>query len=1097
MPKMAGLHNHSEYSPLDGACTIEEMILRAKELDLAAISITDHGTNIGHREFLRKGKEHDVKVILGEELYYAETDRFDRRSKAARSDGTSIYVHLIALAQNDKGLKNLYALDQEAWQSHHHKPRMDFELLEQHNEGIIFTSGCRGGLISKAFEREDEAYAYEQASKFKELLGDRYYIELQSHNPVELNHKLLNLADKLDIKPVLSEDSHHAWPHQKEFQEIFLVLSCKPDKNPDADPLLAQKMPIMERLNYLYPDRRMSFQEFDIFIAGYDHRKAEMLAQGIDREDLFINSLEIADRIEDYTYIENEQTLPDLANDVEKTLREKVYAGLSKLGLDDKPEYIERVEYELGVIIDKKFPNYFLMIEDLVAWIKENKIRMGLGRGSAPGSLVSYSLGITGLDPIEKNLLFERFLDPERPDWPDVDIDIQKSRREEVKQYLTDKYGHVAGITNILRYGGKKAIKDAARALGVPYKEVSQVMKVLKGVEEATGADAIARFEKSSQTVDFRKKYPDVIPIAKRLKGMVSGYGIHASGVVVANKSLTQYGPLETRKVEGSDERVAVVGLDYRDCETTGLIKIDLLGLATLDVIDDSIKFIQDGKNVYIDIDKLAFTDKKVYEMISTGKTLGVFQFEQPASAKLCARLKPKNFDDLVATNALVRPGAWDAIGEEYLKVKSGKKKMEVIHPDVSYFMDSTYHLPLFQEQLMKLCIDLADMTVAESNKVRKGVGKKIRSIIDEFKPKFVTGSSIKIKENKAEKLWLSFEAAGAYMFNTAHSTAYSILSYQTAWLKVNYPEEFMCATLKHAEDSSMITDYLLDCKNNGIVVKLPHVNESDIQFSVDRAGGLRMGLADVKYISEVLAKRIINYRPYADYKAFRDKVTEKGSGLNVRVLQSLNKFGGAAFDDNPRPVDYKDHLYDILNIPAFQTNMITTMMKEHIIPMIEYSDIETFFVMAMVKNVKRGDGWARVDMVDSTGSTGAFVNVDTDIQKGKMYVFLISNNRIAKHVDLSDPAASEDIIMDFLRRPTLEEIGEGQHKILHAEARKTKAGDNMAYMVISNRDKELETVMVFKDMFGMVRATCPIGAVKTLKLSELRNGGYCVNGVS
>lgn len=1097
MSKMSALHCHSEWSPMDGACSTEEMIIRAKELDLPAISITDHGTLAGHREFQRMGKQYDQKIILGEELYYSETDRYDRRAKASREDGTSTYVHLIALAQNDRGLKNLQALDREAWLSYHYKPRMDFELLEQYNEDIIFTSGCMGGLLSKAFERDDEAYAYEQATKFKELLGDRYYVELQSHNPIELNHKLLKLADDLNIKPILSEDSHHAWPHQKELQEIFLILSTSPKKDFSANVELAQKMPMLERLNYLYPDRKMTFQHLDIFIAGYDHRKQEMLKQGIERDDIFGNTLEISDRIEDYTYLENLTTLPDLADNVNETLREKVFAGLKKKGLDNKPEYVDQANFELKVIEDKKFSNYFLVLEDVMSWIRKQKIRYGLGRGSAAGSLVCFAVDITGIDPIKESLLFERFLDPSRPDFPDADLDIQKSRREEVKQYLKKRHGHVANITNVLRYQGKAALKAAARAIGVPYAETEKAMKVLKGMDELTGLDAIEEFRSSKGAQEFIKKYPDVIPIAKQLKGMISGYGMHAAGIVIADKPLSEYAPIETRKIKDSDERAEVVAFDYRECEKIGLIKIDFLGLSTLDVVDDAVRFIRENKGIRVDIDALDFNDQRVFDMIATGKTLGVFQLEQPASAKLSARIAPKSFDDLVAINALVRPGAWDAIGEDFIAIRNGKKKPLKIHDDVSYFMDSTYNLPVFQEQLMKLCVDLANMSTEQANKVRKGLGKKIRSIIDEYKPMFVAGASEKVDKKVAEKLWHSFEAAGAYMFNKSHSVAYSVLIYQTAWLKVLYPLEFMCAVLKNEEERDSVTDYLLDCKQNGIKVKLPHINFSQKQFSIED-DGLRMGLEGVKYISEKVSSKIIDYRPYENYEQFFNKVKEKGSGLNVRVLQSLNAFGGAAFEDNPVPADYKSNLYEVLGIPAFETNMVTSMMKANMRTLDEYTADETFIVMAMVKNIKSGNGWSRIDMVDSTGSESAFAGQDSQILKGKMYIFLIGNNRVMKHIDLADQnGESEDIIIDYLRRPVLSEIGEDQFKILHAEARKTRAGDDMAYLVVTDGYKNLKTVMVFKSMFRQVRAACPIGSVKYLKLAELKDGGYCVNGVS
>lgn len=410
--QIAGIHNHSFYSPLDGFCSPEEMVARAKEIGMDFLSITDHGTLASHRHFQRACKEGGIKPGLGEELYYSETNRYDKRTKASRQDGTSTYVHLIAVATSDKGLRNLQAIDREAWLAYHYKPRMDWELLEQYNEDILFTSACMGGLLGKAInDRQDYTYAYEQAKKFKDLLGDRYYIELQGHNPMKLNHDLLELADELGIPALIAEDSHYASPDQKEMQEIFLILSTHPKMNREANLDMASKMELLDRLNYLYPDRKMTFQHINLFIAGYELRRDEMLMANIDREDIYKNTLEFADRVENYTYLEGLDTLPVLYDNPAQVLREKVYTGLKKLKLDDKPEYIERAEHELNLVESKGFPNYFLVVEDAMAWSKKQGIRSGKGRGSAAGSLICYSIGITGLDPLEYNLLFERELE--------------------------------------------------------------------------------------------------------------------------------------------------------------------------------------------------------------------------------------------------------------------------------------------------------------------------------------------------------------------------------------------------------------------------------------------------------------------------------------------------------------------------------------------------------------------------------------------------------------------------------------------------------------------------------------------------------------
>lgn len=1087
--QITGIHNHTEYSPLDSVATTDDVVKRAIDLGMPAISITDHGTLAGHRSFQRSAKKFGIKPILGEELYYAETDRFDRRAKASRQDGTSVYVHLVALAMNDRGLKNLQAIDREAWLAYYNKPRMDWELLDAYHEDIIFTSACMGGLLSKAIDRKDYTYAYDQAKRFKQLLGDRYYIELQGHNPPQLNYDLLELADTLKIKPIIAEDSHYAYPEQKIMEEIFLILSTHPKMNKEADLKQASKMEILDRLNYLYPNRVMTFQDISLYIGGYDLRKQECLAMGINREDIFANTTEIADRISEYTYMEGQDTLPKLFEDPDAEIKRKVFEGLTRKGLDKNQEYIDRANYELSVITNKNFSNYFLVLEDAVSWTKKRGIRSGFGRGSAAGSLACYAMDITGVDPLEHNLLFERFLDAEREDYPDVDWDIMDSRRGEVKQYLTDKYGHVASITNINTYKAKGALKDAARALGIPFSEINKTMKKLDGFPEVTGHDVIDEFKKAASV--FHNKNPEVADIAEKLLGRINGYSMHAAGVVIANKPISEYAPIETRKQAGSDDRIEVVGLDKNECESVGLIKMDLLGLSTLTVVDDAIELIRKNRGVVIDLAQINMADPDVYYMLAKGKTLGVFQCEAAPYTKLLVKMGCEDFNDLVVSNALVRPGAWNAIGEDYIRAKRGNRKTVKIHDDVSYFMDETHSYPIYQEQMMKLSVDLAGFTVGESNVLRKGIGKKKREIIDEFKPKFVEGASKKVSKQVAEKLWISFEESGAYAFNKSHAVAYSMLSYQTAWLKYHYPLEFMCALLSNEENNEKVTDYLLECKQMGIRILFPHINHSDVRFSIED-DALRMGLSNVKFISDIVAKRIISYRPYESYEEFKKLILTKGSGLNTRVLSSLNAFGGAAFkDEHPVPDNYKDHLYEYLGIPAFNTNLITSKMKEQLAPLELYTDDETFVCMGVVKNIKRGEGWARVDMVDSSGTAGAFSDQDIEVVKGKMYLFLIGNNRIMKYIDLEQVEDSDEVILDYLRRPVLEEIAPGQHKILFAKRTTTKTGKKIAHVVVSDSDKNLQTLMVFANSLPLISASCKIGTVRKLNIGDFKGTKY------
>jgi DNA polymerase-3 subunit alpha len=1075
---------------MDGYATIQEYMARLKEIGSDSMAITDHGTLAGHREFQRETKAAGIKPILGVEAYLSPTDRFDRRTKANREEADSVYNHLILLAKTDTGLKNIQAGNRVAWgEGFYNKPRWDFELLAEHSKDLIVLSGCLNGVISKAIDRGDFQAANTWAERFQEVFGEDFYIELQTHNPELINRGLLAVADTYGIKPVITDDCHHASPGDKIMQEIFLILSTHPKQDRTADINKAQKLELLDRFDYLYPDRKMSFKDFDLYLESYQEKQLKMAAKGFDRQDIYENTLEVASKVESYTYLENIATLPNIVADPDEVIRINVQKGLKEKGLADDPIAQARVERELSVIAAKKIPNYFLVVQDMLEFARKEKIRIGKGRGSAAGSLVCYALGITGVNPLDYNLLFERFLDPDRADYPDVDIDIQDTRRDEVRKYLVQKYGHVANITNINTYKGKKALKDAARVIGVPYNLVNKTMKVLEGIDEITGHDVIAEFKKAKQAREFNQLYPDVAVIAEKLYGRINGYGMHAAGVIIANVPISDYAPIETRKSAGTDERVEVVALDKNECESLGLIKMDLLGLKTLSVIDDAVRLVKDNSGIIIDIDAVSMDEDRVFKVLAAGKTLGTFQCEAAPYTKLLVKMGCENFNDLVVSNALVRPGAWNAIGEDYILFKNGHKKAKAIHPDVESYMAETFYLPVYQEQMMKLSVDLADFTVGESNELRRGIGKKKRSIIDAFKPKFINGAKHKISETLAEKLWTSFEEAGSYAFNLSHAVCYSMLSYQTAWLKVHYPIEFMCALLQNESNGDAITDYLLECKNMGISIKLPHINRSDMTISIDEEA-LRMGLVGVKYISDKVASRIIAERPYDSYGEFKEYVLRKGSGLNTRVLMALNSFGGAAFEDNPVPDDYREKLYEFLGIPAFDTKMISPRMKEGLRPLDEYTDDETFICTAMVKGVKRGTGWARIDMIDGTASAGAFTEQNTDIAKGTQYLFLIGNNKILKAVPLIgelDP--TDEVILDYVRRPALDEVPKGQYKIIAAQARKTKAGADMAYITVSDADKNLKTLLVFESMFAKARLFCRLGSVRVIDIGKTKDG--------
>jgi len=1092
MDEYINFHAHSHYSPLDGVATPDDYARRAKEIGMSMLATTEHGTLAGHREFQRVAKDNNLAPALGLEAYYAETDRFDRQAPGKRTDGFGMYSHLILIAKDDTGLHNLQELSRLAWsEGYYFKPRIDWELLDEYGDGLVVLSGCMGSALGKAIlDRDDQEYARNLAARFKERFVDDYYIELQSHNPKQLNHTLLELADKLGISPVSTEDCHHATPMQKELQEAFLILNTHPTKIKSPDLEYMAKLDLLDKFDYLYPDRKMTFEHLDIYLAEYTHRLAQYQEQGIDRLDLFANTREIASKIAGYKYEEGLSTLPVLHEDSAAELERQTWDGLRRLGMIDNPDAIARAKRELGVINGKGFPNYILMVGDAIQWAKKQGIRVGPGRGSAASSLVCYALGITNVNPLRFDLLFERFIDPDRPDMPDIDVDIADDRREEVIEYVRGKYGHVGRITTITYYKGKSALKDSARALGVPYAESNAALKAVDGFAEE---EILAQYKKLPELKEFRLKYPDVIRIAEQLDGLIKGYGLHAAGVIVANRPIAEIATVETRKVTGQDRRAEVVGLDYREAEKLGLIKQDWLGLKTLSIIDLACKLIKERHARIIDVDTLPH-DPNVYSMLEAGHTLGVFQCEAQPYTKLLMKMGCKNFDDLAASNALIRPGAWNAIGEDYIAKKNGRAKNKSIHPDVDHFMNSTYNEVLFQEQLMLLCIDLAGLTMADASKVRKGVGKKIPEIIAEYKDRFIEGASKKVSELQAERLWNSFEASGAYAFNKAHSVAYSLLSYQTAWLKYHYPLEFMCALLMRETDNDFVTEYMLECKRLGIKILLPHVNKSGVFYTIEERA-IRIGLSGVKYISEKLANRIIAHRPFENYAQLEAKVKEKGSGLNSRMLASLNLIGGATFADNPRRGDEKQYYYEYLGIPAFEHSLVTSRMRESMSTLSEFTEKGAFVIMAMVKKIKRGDGWARVDMVDSTGSAGAFDDQDTTIQKGSMYIMLIADNRIMRAINVDELVDfQEDPLIDWIRRPYLRDLTGEFRRVMYYAERTTKNDKRIANVVVSDADKNLYSYLVFSNTIDKVSKFLSPGATRVIETNNYKGTEHISN---
>jgi DNA polymerase-3 subunit alpha len=1027
---------------------------------MPAIAITDHGTLSGHRELHRIAKAKGIKPILGLEGYMC-SDISDKRDKSEREGQQDlVYNHIILLAKNQIGLENLNKISELSWtDGFFKKPRFDFTILEKYKEGIIVTSACPSSVLVKALEEEEFGIAKKYITWFKDRFGKDYYIEVMPHNEAHINKYLIELADEFGIKAIVTPDCHHVDTSQKEIQEFKLLMNTHAKVKKEATFAKSEKCSgMMERLDYLYgEDRQITFNKFDIHLLSYEEIKAAMESQGIDRPDIYSNTLLLAETVGDYGIQEGLNLLPVQYKSPDKELKTLAMEGLRVRGLDTNQEYLDRLDEELEIIKNKNFGPYFLVVQSMITWAKKEGIMVGPGRGSSAGSLLCYSLGITDIDPIEHGLLFFRFINPDRNDFPDIDTDIQDTRREEVKDYLVRQYRHVASIATFLEFTGKGIVRDVSRVLNIPLSDVNKVLKTV---------DTWDDFCSSKSTREFRDKYPEVEIYGEQLRGRIRGTGIHAAGVVTSKEPIFRYAPLETRSSTGSDERIPVVGVDMEEAERIGLIKIDALGLKTLSVLKNTIDMVKENHYVDIDLLSIDMNDKDVYEMLSSGYTKGVFQCEATPYTNLLIKMGVKNLNELAASNALVRPGAANTIGKDYIDRKHGRQNINYLHQILKPFTEDTYGCILYQEQVMQACVHLGGMSMSEADKVRKIIGKKKDAKeFKEFQDRFVSGASKYISPNDALDLWHDFEAHAGYSFNKSHAVAYSTLSYWTAWLKYHYPLEFMFALLKNEKDKDGRTDYLIEAKRMGISVKLPHINDSDKDFKIE-GKGIRFGLSAIKYISDTIAERYIAARPFKSYKELEEFTFTKGNGVNSRALQALRVIGAATFNDNPRnDQDIKENLYEYLNLPEFNIT-IPSHYYAFIQDIVDFEEKGSYIFMGMVKSIKRGTGWSRVEILDKTGSVGIFDDENTTIETGRSYLVLCNDNRIVSFIPSDEIKDSSHALVKFLSYKQLP-YKDDEMFVVSFKPRMTKAGKKMASLTLADTSRDLHSITVFPTSFA------------------------------
>jgi DNA polymerase III subunit alpha len=877
------LHCHSEYSLLDGANRIDDLIRRAQELEQPALAITDHGNLHAAWEFQEKAKKAKVKPIIGMEAYVAPGDR---RTKGRGGPSSKPYYHLVLLARDIVGYRNLVKLSSLAYtEGFYSKPRVDRELLAQYNEGLIVSSACLAGEVAQHLMDENPGAARDVAAWYAELFKGRYYLEVQAHESEgqsKLNERIFALAQDLGLPVIATNDAHFLKSDDHDAHDILLCIGLGKDRG-DAD-----------RMRY---DRGLYFKS-----------APEIASHFKTRPDVLENTLKIADAVNvefGKKYHLPAFPLSEGASSENELLTKLAIEGAHERYGNPLPDNVrERLDYELGVITKTGYAGYFLIVSDFIKAARDRGIPVGPGRGSAAGSLVAYSLKITNVCPLKYDLLFERFLNPDRVSMPDVDVDFCFERRGEVIEYVRQKYGKES-VCQIVTFGTMKsraAIKDVGRTLGFTPAETDALAKLIPNQPNfsLTVKEAVEQISDVGKLYRTDERYRQLLDYAMALEGLSRHTGVHAAGVVIAPGPVDDYVPICTQSSKGAgsseDESVVVSQYDMNCLEKAGMLKMDFLGLTTLTVIHDALVSIHARTGETIDVDALLDVDdektEKVYQMLRAGRTTGVFQFESPLATDMLRSMRCDRFDDLVASNALMRPGPLDAgMHRVYQRRKRGEEPVTYALPELEPILEETQGVITYQEQVMRIAQVLAGISLAEADVLRYAVGKKDAELIKQELGKFVEKSVARGHDRRViEELSGQIETFGRYGFNKSHSVAYSVISYQTAWLKAHYPAEFMAALLSSSiGDTDSVVKFINEARELGIEVLPPDVNESGYKFTVIAEKRIRFGLGAIRNVGKgaidsILAARL--ERPFSTFYDFCDRVDLRL--CNKRVFEAL-----------------------------------------------------------------------------------------------------------------------------------------------------------------------------------------------------------------
>lgn len=1031
MAEFVHLHVHTEWSLLDGALRVSDVAKKAVEYRMPAVAITDHGNLFGVVHFYEKIKAAGLKPIIGCEVYVAPGSRFEKKAKSATEAG----YHLVLLAQNEIGYRNLLKLVTRAhFEGFYWKPRVDKELLKEYAEGLIALSACLRGEIPAAILSGDKDRAVALIKTYSTIFPGRFYLEIQENGIPEqkkVNEVLLEMAETLSLPVVATNDCHYLSPEDASVHEILLCIQTGKTL---ADP------------------KRFRFNTDQVYFASPEEMRSRFRDYP---PEVLARTLEIAEGINfELTLGEHHFPVYPLppGRTYEEVFEEKAREGLKErlrelkegLGLAaSEKEYWDRLAYEIEVIKKKGFASYFLIVSDFINWARKQRIPVGPGRGSAAGSLVAYAMRITNLDPLRYGLLFERFLNMERTSLPDIDVDFCMRRRDEVVEYVREKYGGKDYVAQIATFGQLKAravVRDVGRVLGFKPKEIDPIAKLIPEGPNVTLEMALSSEPRLRDLIQKDERVAQLFAVARALEGLPRHSSTHAAGVIIADRPLSEYCPL----MKG-DKGEIITQFDMKAVEKIGLIKFDFLGLKTLTIIDHALKLIREYYHQDLDLDRIPLDDPETYALLCRGETDGVFQLESSGMKDLLRRLKPTDFNDLIAVLALYRPGPLESgMVEQYIEVKHGRRKPDYLHPKLEPVLKETYGVILYQEQVMKIAQVLAGYTLGEADILRKAMGKKIPEVMAEQRKRFVSGAVERgISRETAEHIFDLMEKFAGYGFNKSHSAAYALVAYQTAYLKAHYPLCYMAALLSYEMDKAEeVMKYVAACRRMGIEVLPPDINRSGLEFTLEE-GAIRYGLAAIKNVGVGAVEEILKERALkGPFKSFEDFCLRVDPGrINRRVLEALIKSG--AFD-------------------ALGENRATLM-----------HNLDTILDWAQKEKAARERGQISIFAMGS-GETAVSPLKLEQIPEWDPEIKLTEERKALGFYLTGHPLSSYQEWLSIITPHAvsrLSDVPDGRKVILGAaigaiKIKNTRRGDKMAFIQLEDGEAVVEAI-VFPDLFG------------------------------